>query len=123
MGAWGYEVLSNDRALDTMYDLIDSKNLKEDIEKLLEYGDREEMVLACEIVDISINGIDEKILGSLYKYEKFFESIQNNPMTDLRLKALEKIKYIQKYDNGWIDRVKEQRANLLNEIENRLMLE
>ena len=58
MGAWGYEVLSNDRALDTMYDLIDSKNLKEDIEKLLEYGDREEMVLACEIVDISINGID-----------------------------------------------------------------
>lgn len=123
MGAWGYEVLSNDKALDTMYDLVDSKNLKEDIIKLLEDGDRDEMVLACEVVDISINGTKEGILGSLYKYEKFFESIQNNPMTDLRLKALEKIKYIQKYDNGWIDRVKEQRANLLNEIENRLMLD
>lgn len=123
MGAWGYEVLSNDRALDTMYDLIDSKNLKEDIEKLLEYGDREEMVLACEIVDISINGIDEKILGNLYEYEDFFESIQNKSMIDLKLKALEKIRYIQRYDNGWIDRVKEQRANLLNEIENRLMLD
>ena len=103
MGAWGYEVLSNDRALDTMYDLIDSKNLKEDIEKLLEYGDREEMVLACD--------------------EDFFESIQNKSMIDLKLKALEKIRYIQRYDNGWIDRVKEQRANLLNEIENRLMLD
>lgn len=123
MGAWGYEVLSNDRALDTMYDLIDSKNLKEDIEKLLEYGDREEMVLACEIVDISINGIDKKILGNLYKYEDFFESIQNKSMIDLKLKALEKIRYIQRYDNGWIDRVKEQQANLLNEIENRLMLD
>ena len=44
-------------------------------------------------------------------------------MTDLKSKALEKIRYIQKYDSGWIDRVKEQRANLLNEIENRLMLE
>lgn len=28
MGAWSYEVLSNDRALDTMWDLVDSKNLK-----------------------------------------------------------------------------------------------
>ena len=44
-------------------------------------------------------------------------------MIDLKLKALEKIRYIQRYDNGWIDRVKEQRANLLNEIENRLMLD
>ena len=33
MGAWSYEVLSNDRALDTMWDLVDSKNLKEDIIK------------------------------------------------------------------------------------------
>ena len=54
MGAWSYEVLSNDRALDTMWDLVDSKNLKEDIIKLLENGDTDEKVLACEIVDISI---------------------------------------------------------------------
>ena len=61
MGAWSYEVLSNDRALDTMWDLVDSKNLKEDIIKLLENGDTDEKVLACEIVDISINGVDEEI--------------------------------------------------------------
>ncbi len=28
MGAWSYEVLSNDRALDAMWNLADSKNLK-----------------------------------------------------------------------------------------------
>ena len=75
MGAWSYEVLSNDRALDTMWDLVDSKNLKEDIIKLLENGDTDEKVLACEIVDISINGVDEEILGGLYEHEEFFEKI------------------------------------------------
>ena len=121
MGAWGYEVLSNDRALDTMWNLADSKNLKGDIIELLESGDTDEKVLACEIVDISINGVDKEILGSLYEYEEFFKSIQNNPMIDLRLKAFEMIRYIQKHDGGWIDEVKEQRADLLRKIENRLI--
>lgn len=121
MGAWSYEVLSNDRALDTMWDLADSKNLKGDIIELLESGDTDEKVLACEIVDISINGVDKEILGSLYEYEEFFEKIQNNPMTDLRLKAFEMIRYIQKHDGGWIDGVKKQRADLLKKIENRLI--
>lgn len=121
MGAWGYEVLSNDRALDTMWDLADSKNLKGNITELLESGDTDEKVLACEIVDISINGVDKEILGSLYEYEDFFKSIQNNPMMDLRLKAFEMIRYIQKHDGGWIDEVKKQRADLLKKIENRLI--
>ena len=120
MGAWSYEVLSNDRALDTMLDLVDSKNLKEDIIKLIENGNIDEKVLACEIIDISINGVDEEILGGLYEYEEFFEKIQNNPMTDLRLKAFETIRYIQKHDGGWIDEVKEQRADLLRKIRERL---
>lgn len=121
MGVWSYEVLSNDRALDTMWDLVDSKNLKEDIIKLLENGDTDEKVLACEIVDISINGVDEKILGGLYEYEEFFKKIQNNSITDLRLKAFEVIRYVQKHDGGWIDEVKEQRVDLLRQIENRLI--
>ena len=104
MGAWSYEVLSNDRALDTMLDLVDSKNLKEDIIKLIENGD-----------------IDEEILGGLYEYEEFFEKIQNDPMTDLRLKAFEAIGYVQEHDGGWIDEVKEQRVGLLRKIENRLI--
>lgn len=121
MGAWSYEVLSNDRALDAMWNLADSKNLKENVIELFESGDTNEKVLACEIVDISINGIDKEILGSLYEYEEFFKSIQNNPMTDLRLKAFEMIKYIQKHDGGWIGGAKKQRADLLRKIENRLI--
>lgn len=121
MGAWSYEVLSNDRALDAMWDLVDSKNLKEDIIKLLKNGDTDEKVLACEIIDISINGINEEILGGLYEYEEFFEKVQNNPMTDLRLKAFETIGYVQEHDGGWIDEVKEQRVGLLRKIENRLI--
>ena len=116
MGAWSYEVLSNDRALDAMLDLQESKNIKEDITKLLENGNIDEKVLACEIVDISINGVDEEILGGLYGYEEFFKKLQNNPMTDLKLKAFHTIKYVQEHDGGWIDKVKEQRADLLRKI-------
>lgn len=121
MGAWSFEVLSNDRALDTMSELEDSKDIKADVEKLLDDGDTDEKVLACEIVDISINGVDEKILGDLYECEEFFKKIQNNSMTDLRLKAFEVIRYVQKHDGGWIDEVKEQRVDLLRQIENRLI--
>lgn len=121
MGAWSYEVLANDYALDVMGNLINNNNLKMEIIQLLENGDTDEKVLACEIVDISINGVDEEILGGLYEYEEFFEKIQNNPMTDLRLKAFETIRYIQKHDGGWIDEVKERRADLLRKIENRLI--
>ena len=120
MRAWSYEVLSNDRALDAMWDLQESKNIKEDITKLLENGSTDEKVLACEIVDISINGVDEEILGGLYGYEDFFEKLQNNPMTDLKLKAFKTIKYVQEHDGGWIDKVKEQRADLLRKIGERL---
>lgn len=121
MGAWGYEVLSNDEALDAMWDLVDCKNLKENIMKLLENGGIHEKVLACEIVDISINGVKEEIIGSLCEYEEFFNMIQREPMTDLRLKAFETIRYVMKHDDGWIDRVKKQRADLLRKIENRLI--
>lgn len=121
MGAWSYEVLSNDRALDTMWDLVESENLKDDILELLENGDIDEKVLACEIVDISINGVDEEILGGLYEYEEFFESIQNSSIADLKLKAFETMEYVQEHDGGWIDKIKEQRMNLLMEIKERII--
>ena len=100
MGAWSFEVLSNDRALDVMSELEDSKDIKADVEKLLDDGDTDEKVLACEIVDISINGINEEILGNLYEYEEFFKSIQSKPIAELRLKAFETIRYVQKHDGG-----------------------
>lgn len=121
MGAWSYEALSNDRALDKMLDLEDSKNLEEDIMELLENGDIDEKVLACEIVDISINGVDEEILGGLYEHEEFFKEIRSNPMENLILKALETIEYVQEHDGGWVDELKEQREDLLRRIKSRLI--
>ena len=85
MGAWSYEVLSNDSALDMMGDLCVSKNIKTDIYNILhEKHDTHEFLLAVEIVDVSLNGINEEILGGLYDYEGWFKNIEKNPMEDLR---------------------------------------
>ena len=73
MGAWSYDVLGNDSALDLMGDLEDSKHIKTDIYNIL-HGkhDMHEFLLAVEIVDISLNGIDEDILGGyLYDYDDY----------------------------------------------------
>lgn len=121
MGAWGHEVLSNDTALDAMYGLARSGNLKGSIATLLESEYIEEQVLACELVDISLNGISEEILGEYSSlYNEFFEKIKNVPMTDLKPKALTAIKYVQRYDDGWIACVRKEREDLLKKIESRL---
>ena len=122
MGAWGYEVLCNDRALDVMSSIEKSKNIKGSILKLFQNKDSDyidEIVLGCELVDISINGIDEKILGSTYNYDKFFKSLTND--LELKDKAIEMIKFAQENDNDWFPSVKKERADLLKRIEKRLI--
>ena len=124
MGAWSYEVLSNDSALDMMGDLCVSKNIKADIYNIL-HGkhDTHEFLLAVEIVDVSLNGINEEILGGLYDYEGWFKNIEKNPMEDLREDAIHVIKFIQETEEehgGWVNDVKEDRKQLLIKIENRL---
>ena len=120
MGAWSHEVLSNDRALDTMIDLEESNDIKADLLKLFD-GDIDEKLLAVEIVDVSLNGVDESILGSLYGYEEWFKEIEKTPMNDLLLKSIRTIKYIKEHDKGWVPDVREQRMELLETIEKRLM--
>ena len=124
MGAWSYEVLSNDSALDMMGDLCVSKNIKTDIYNILhEKHDTHEFLLAVEIVDVSLNGINEEILGGLYDYEGWFKNIEKNPMEDLREDAIHVIKFIQETEEehgGWVNDVKKNRKQLLIKIENRL---
>lgn len=124
MGAWSYEVLANDYALDMMGELSGSKDIKTDIYNIL-HGkyDTHEFLLAVEIVDVSLNGIDENILGGLYNYKGWFQNIEKNPMEDLREDAIHVIKFIQETEEkhgGWVDDVKEDRKQLLIKIENRL---
>ena len=124
MGAWSYEVLSNDSALDMMGDLCVSKNIKTDIYNILRgEHDINEFLLAVEIVDVSLNGINEEILGCLYGYEDWFKNIEKNPMEDLREDAIHVIKFIQETEEehgDWVNDVKEDRKQLLIKIENRL---
>ena len=122
MGAWGHEVLCNDRALDVMSSIENSKNIKGSILRLFQNKDSDyidEIVLGCELVDISINGIDEEILGSTYNYDDFFNSLTND--LDLKDKAIEMIKFAQENDDGWFPSVKKERADLLKRIEKRLI--
>lgn len=131
MGAWSYQVLTNDTALDLMGDLVTSKDIKTTIYNILHkkydvyeftlYG-LSELLLAVEIIDISLNGIDEEILGSLYDYDNWFKKVENTPMGDLRNEAIHAIHVIQVIDekSGWRQDVKEDRKQLLIEIESRL---
>lgn len=122
MGAWSYEVLSNDSALDMLSDLEDSTNIKADILKILnEDSCIDERLLAIEIVDVSLNGIDKEILGEIYECENWFKEIKKKPMNDLLVKAIHNIRYVKEHDDGWVERVKEKRKELLIKIENRLL--
>lgn len=122
MGAWSYEVLSNDSALDMLSDLEDSTNIKADILKILnEDSCIDERLLAIEIVDVSLNGIHEEILGEIYECENWFKEIEKKPMNDLLVKAIQDIRYVKEHDDGWVERVKEKRKELLIKIENRLL--
>lgn len=126
MGAWSYEVLANDYALDLMGDLSCSKDIKTDIKHILhdDNYDTHELLLAVEIVDISLNGVNEDILGGLYQYEYWFKNIEKNPMKDLKDDAIHVIKNIQteeEKNGGWVKSVKEDRKKLLVKIEDRLV--
>lgn len=120
----GYKVLHNDDALDLMGDLLKSTDIKSDIYAIL-HGEHynNEFLLAVEIVDISLNGIDRNILGGFYDYEDWFREIEKKTMEDLRADAIHVLKCIQKNEDengGWVENVKEERKQLLIRIENRL---
>lgn len=124
MGAWSYEVLTNDYALDMMGELVASKDIKTDVHNIFHSKhDTHEFLLAVEIVDISLNGVDKNILGGFYEYEDWFKKIEETPMEDLRADAIYIIKFIQDTEakhGGWVESVKEDRKQLLTKIENRL---
>ncbi|MBQ3543502.1 MAG: DUF4259 domain-containing protein [Lachnospiraceae bacterium] len=122
MGAWDYQVLTNDSALDLMTVISKTqRTLKNCIKTVFKTSsDVHELLLMVEIVDISLNGLDEDILGGFYGYEKWFEEIRKNPLTELKNDAIRTIKHIQEIDSGWVDDCKEQRKELLIKIEKRL---
>lgn len=121
MGSWGVEVLENDTALDLMYSLVKNGSLKRTVESLLlsaEYID--ERLLAVEIVDISLNGIDKSIIGSMYDYEEWFEKLTLQPMTELKEEAICALEHVKENDLKWFPAYQGARRDLLQKIEARL---
>ena len=121
MGAWSEEVLENDTALDLMGDMALCKDIKGKVKSLLHNGEYvDEILLAVAIVDTSLNGVDESILGFLYEYEVWFQKLQETPMEDLRKDAIAALHFVQENDKNWLPKYREPRKNILDRIEQRL---
>lgn len=120
MGAWGVNVMENDRVLDTMYEIVGRTDFSEVVRDLIDSSYVEKQLLGVEMVDISLNGIDETILGCLYDYEEFFNKVSKNPMNDLLGLAKETLFKIKKKDCGWVPSAVRERNRLLDKIEKRL---
>ena len=80
-------------------------------------------VVQAELNYVGSITVDEDLLDAagIYEYENWFKEIEKKPMNDLLTKAIQNIRYIKEHDNGWVERVKEQRKELLLKIENRLL--
>ena len=130
MGAWDCKVMTNDDALDLIEKFVFSNNLERDIKEILESGGENtytlnELLLAAEIVDISINGIDKDILGESYEYEEWFSSLTNAPLYQLKVNALNTVAYIhdtEKSHDVWIEEYRLPREQLLIKVRERLAI-
>lgn len=120
MGAWGTTVLENDGALDAMITLGNLRNPRQVVEEYLASEYVEEQLLAVEIIDISLYGVDESILGSFYEYQEWFEELTKKPMNDLQEEAIRTLDDIKKRDNNWFPAFVKEKKKILDKIEKRL---
>ena len=75
------------------------------------------------MIDISLNGVDEAILGSCYEYEETFELLTTRPMQDLVEEALEAalVTYWIEESMEWgTKEMTEERKEILRKIAKRL---
>ena len=122
MGAWGYKVLDNDAALDRLYEFFDedkyySAKIEVFLQNLLNSNLESSWLLYAAIVDTSIHGVDESLLGGYWdcstKNKIFFEWLTLHPMPTLVPYALECIdKCIAEGVDDWREDVQEDRMNL-----------
>lgn len=122
MGAWGYKVLDNDAALDRLYEFFDDDKyqpakLDVFLVNLLNSNLDSSWLLYAGIVDTSMHGIDESLLGHYWRCNTqnkiFFEWLTHHPMPTLVPFALSCIdKCISEGVEDWREDVQESRMNL-----------
>lgn len=86
MGAWGVKVLQNDYACDDLSIFLKSDPTRQFVYSLFN-GDEHQVLLGIAIVDASINGVDESLLGGWGDYpeegKEFFMGLTADPLTDM----------------------------------------
>lgn len=122
MGAWGYKVLDNDDALDRLFAFFNEDKyyparLSAFLLDLLCSNSHYDWLLYAAIVDTSIHGIDESLLGGYWdcntKNKIFFEWLTLHPLSTRVPYALDCIeKCIAEGVDDWVKDVQEDRMNL-----------
>jgi len=117
MGAWGYKVLQNDYACDQLSRYLTTDPLRNFVLSLFDDGDEFDIMLGVAIVDASINGVDQELLGGWGDYQKegeeFFKNLSSEPLTDLVPDAIRELKRCIQYGtDDWNDDISDNRMNL-----------
>ena len=132
MGAWGYDVLSNDYVLDYLDEYMDNADfdmglsyLRRSIptvaESLLHRRDEYSLLLGVAMVDASVNGVDSSLLGSYPSspYSKLFQRIENVDLSRYLPQAREAVEdLIDTEAEGWND--PEERLQIYYAYQDRL---
>lgn len=127
MGAWGIEILNNDRAMDLIDSLTEMKSssLRVVIGILLNSVDEEEAMLGVAIVDAALNGVDKRIIGN-EEYYQWFGRLNKKVRRDAyhyKATARNTIKRVEENSNyfaDWNDDCRQRRRIMVDQIYDRL---
>ena len=124
MGAWGTGIMDNDTARDLMSFLMETENKEEFIREIFNTAKYIfSKIWAVEMIDISLNGVDEKIIENCDEYKDVFSMLEKCPMLDLAEKALDAvfIIYWEEESMEWgTVKMKRARRKMLRNIAKRL---
>lgn len=115
MGCWNYQIYCDDTALDALDELVDSENLAEDIERMLDdelacadeyldfdicqYGISAAGLVAISVGNADISLLTDVIFGEDSEYTALINKVKKMDLSILREKAVKAFKLAQKEDS------------------------
>ena len=114
MGAWGTGVFQNDTALDMMFE-VEKNATTAKVASLLSDRYEDNVLLGVALIDAKKNGIDEKIFGGMYDYEKLISDTlpDLSPLIPKAVKALDGIIADKKALQNWFSKEDRMRRSEL----------
>ena len=127
MGAWSHEVMCNDTVLDAMnafknFEKVENKEkmVKNIVSKSMFSDYIDEQLLGIALVDISMNGINEDLLGNPCGYEYVFSEVEKMDLSSFKDSAVELLDFIIGNDYVWFGDSVEKRKKMLKTLKQRL---